>query len=91
MFSKIKQISDAVKMQKALAKIEATGMSSGGGITVKMNGTFQLSSVTIDSTLLAASDANKVATAVKDAVNNATVGVMKELEKNKDTLVAAMQ
>lgn len=72
MFSKLKQFKDlrdkAKKIQDVLKDVRAEGTGGWGKVKAAMNGNLELTSLSIDPSLL--SDADKAASAVKDAVND---------------------
>lgn len=75
MFTKLKQIRDmraqAKKIQGALEVERVATDAAGGRVKIEMTGNLDVSSVAIDSTLLAAGEKTRLEGAVKDAVNAA--------------------
>lgn len=87
MFNKIKAIKDlrdkAKHMQSALAEVHCEGSACWGKVTVKIDGNQQIEEVHIDPEML--KDADKLASAIKDAANDAIKKLQKELaHKMKD-------
>lgn len=85
MFNKLKKIKDlrnqAKIMQAALAEIMVVGSSSGQNVMITIDGNQKVQGVKIDDTL----ERRKIADAVKDAFNDATKKLQKELaSKMKD-------
>lgn len=85
MFNKIKQIKDlrdqAKTMQAALAEIMVVGKSSGNKVMVTIDGNQKVQGVKIDDSL----EREKIAEGVKDAFNDASKQLQKELAaKMKD-------
>ena len=75
MFEKLKQFKDirdkAKVIQAALAEEKVEGSAAWGKVTIKMDGNMSVESVSIDPSLLAASEQQKVQDAVKEAFGDA--------------------
>lgn len=85
MFNKLKQIKDlrdqAKTMQGALAEIMVVGQAKGGKVMITIDGNQKVQGVKIEDDL----DRDKIADGVKDAFNDASKKLQKEMaSKMKD-------
>lgn len=85
MFNKLKQIKDlrsqAKEMQSALSEIMVVGQAKGGKVMITIDGNQKVQGVKIDEEL----DRSKVEEGVKDAFNDASKKLQKEMaSKMKD-------
>ncbi|OGL72636.1 nucleoid-associated protein, YbaB/EbfC family [Candidatus Uhrbacteria bacterium RIFCSPHIGHO2_12_FULL_57_11] len=75
MFSKLKQYKDlrnqAKRIQGALSTESVQTDAAWGKVKVSMSGNMEITSVTIDPSLLAPAEKSKLESAVKDAANDA--------------------
>jgi DNA-binding YbaB/EbfC family protein len=90
MFEKLKQIKDlrdqAKKLQDALSTVSAQGSAAWGKVSVTVNGTQQVTGVSIDPSLLTADNKASLESAIKDACNDAAKKVqVLAMEKMKET------
>jgi DNA-binding YbaB/EbfC family protein len=88
MFEKLKQFKDlrdkAKTIQSALAEVTVEGSAAWGKVKIAMDGNQHVSGVTIDPSLLAASEKATLETGVMEAVNDAVKKAQKEaMEKMK--------
>ncbi len=85
MFSKLKEVKDlresAKKMKNVLSDVSATGSALGGKVSVTMDGNQDVSSVTIDASLLTPASQTRVQDGVRDAVNSAVKEIQKSMAK----------
>ena len=83
MFNKLKQFKDlrdqAKKIQDLLKDVTVEGSAAWGKAKVTMNGSQEITSVTIDPELLGVDNKSKLESAVKDAVNDAVKKSQKEM------------
>jgi DNA-binding YbaB/EbfC family protein len=75
MFSKLKQYKDlraqAKKIQGALSSESVTTDAAWGNVKITMSGSMEITSVSIDQSLLVPAEKPKLESAVKDAANEA--------------------
>lgn len=88
MFEKLKQFKDlrdkAKTIQGALAEVLVEGTAAWNKVKVTMDGSQHVKSVSIDPSLLVASEKSTLENGVKDAVNDAVKKAQKEaMEKMK--------
>jgi len=83
MFSKLKQFKDlrdkAKKIQGVLKDIAVEGLGGWGKVKVKMNGSQEVTAVTVDPELLGADNKTKLEGAMKDAMNDAVKKAQREM------------
>lgn len=89
MFSKLKQFKDirdqAKKIQGALANESGEGTAAFGKVKVVMDGNMQVTAVSIDPEMLTTDKKEKLESALKDAVNEATKKIQRVMaSKMKD-------
>ncbi len=90
MFEKLKQLKDlrekANVLQQALSTVSAEGSAAWGKVKITMDGTQQITSVTIDPAMLAVDQKSSLEVAVKDAVNDVTKKIqVAAMQKMKET------
>jgi DNA-binding YbaB/EbfC family protein len=88
MFNKLKQFKDmrdqAKHLQEELSKESVTTQAAGNKVILTMNGTFAITGLAIDDTLLSPAQKDTLTKALKDAHSDA-------LKKIQRTLAAKMQ
>ncbi len=90
MFTKLKQFKDlrdkAKNLQSTLAQEKVEGSAAWGKVKVEMDGNQTVNAVSIDPSLLAASEKEKLQSAVKEALNDALKKAQRKMvEKMKES------
>jgi DNA-binding YbaB/EbfC family protein len=91
MMAQAKKVQDKMgKIQEDLEKLEVTGKSANGLVSVTCNGKFEFQAVTIDPAFLTSSSAEQVQVSVLEALQNATEQIVNQTQEQMASLTAGL-